>query len=794
MYLAGPDDSSALCGAGGETWSYRHLRSTTHRLSRGILEAISAPRVRIALICQPGPEAILYTLAIWRAGCVAVPLDPFAPVDRLQQLIGFAQPDLILSDRTLPAELGPILRTEGLQEGPESSAELPESPFDGLATLIFTSGSTGRPKGVLQTHQNFRALGEQFAEALSLDSSDRVSGLFPHYFSASVLDLVSTLGRSATLVHNVLDADSLASLWSWLVSEEITILHTLPSVLRVILSQAGRQTYALKSIDLAGEPLTRDDIRRTQEVFPQAKILNHLALSELSVTALFPVTEEFEGTTVPVGYPAPTTELLIEEGEILISSPYLTPGYWAEPNLEAQRFIFKDGRRFLRTGDHGHLDSEGRLHYLGRDQGRVRVNGQNVDLLEIEAILRRHPGIVDALVRQERGLLQAYCLPGERIPKTDQLRKFLQAQLPQAHVPARFHLVSQLPKTSTGKVQRLQIRPPETKTPPETEEEEILCGLLRRQLGLKEVGIDDSLLELGLDSLGAAQLQTTLKRGGYQVKALDILETHSIKTLAPLMKGCLEEDKKFHLFYDGGGEKTLVFFHNGVGVSRYRDLLCRELKSAGRCYRQAPVRGQYPSTIQEYAQRYVDEAAALGAQEPVFLVGFSFGGLLAYEVGCQLEKRGKRVQGLFLIDPVLKKPTPHDLLREHWKNLSWAERLKLFTWGLLQRVRELAATLYTASGLDLGLWFWQKVYFTHSRARSRTYQPSPTSLPMFVVENEEAVGADFGKLADGEIAVHRICAEHVALVAKPHLSTIAELLENVLTGANRKPETDRERV
>ena len=775
MHFAGSDDAVAIVGS-ETTCTYAELERIGNGYS-GLIGSYAGKGERVCLVCEPGPQAVQALTGIWRAGCVAVPLDPEAPDRRLEELVEMARPALLLTNRVLKTQV-PSIPMSDLNSGAEQlRGSVPPIEADSLATLLFTSGSTGRPKGVLQTHANLHGLGRQFAETLSIEASDRVSCLFGTHFAASLLDIVTTFGCGATLCTHRLDAESLPRLWDWLVKNQITVLHTFPSILRVLLSQTRGESYLLKSLDLAGEPLTIDDVRQARTVFPEARIVNHLGLSELSVTSVFPVTSDFEKNPIPVGRPPSSTDILIEEEEILVTSPFLTPEYWDDPELNDSRFCLRDGVRYLRTGDRGRWDAKRRLEYLGREKSRVRIRGRNVDLVEVETFLRRHPGVIDCLVREEGGRLGAFYTCCGATPNSDELRSFLQRLLPSAHVPSTFQAVSALPRTATGKVQRLQ--PLKEKIEPRTTEEKILCGLLMRELGLSEIGVNESLQELGLDSLGASKVQHRLAVSGYQVQALEILEAHSVSSLAPSLTE-KKEERLLDLFYDGGGTVTLMFFHSGAGIVRFRHSFCRKLSSVGPCFRMGPRRSLLPATLEEYASLFLEEVREVVREGRVWLVGYSLGGLLAYEVGRQLEAEGLRAEGLLLMDPILRKPTPWSVLKKEWKRQSWVTRLQYLVWGALRKVGEALAFLLIASGVKINLRIWQRVFFTHCRTRVQNYDPPQTSLRILLFESEEAVGDNVRRLAGGPLEVHRLRTNHEAVRKEPHLSRIVSVFDDVL--------------
>jgi acyl carrier protein len=239
---------------------------------------------------------------------------------------------------------------------------------------------------------------------------------------------------------------------------------------------------------------------------------------------------------VPLGYAIPDLEVLLLdeagnevgydcEGEIVVRSPYLSPGYWRQPELTRAAFIPDPAggpQRCYRTGDLGLMRPDGCLLYMGRKDAQVKIRGYRIEVAEIELALQQHAAIKEAVVlaREDQPgdvRLVAYMVAASQpLPTVNALQAFLRQRLPDYMVPAAFVYLETLPLTATGKVDRRAVPPPSTTRPPlaqpfeapRTPVEEQLARLWAEMLGLDSISIHDDFLALGGHSLLAMRIIT----------------------------------------------------------------------------------------------------------------------------------------------------------------------------------------------------------------------------------------------------------------------------------------------
>ncbi|MFQ5684962.1 MAG: AMP-binding protein, partial [Candidatus Binatia bacterium] len=355
------------------------------------------------------------------------------------------------------------------------------------------------------------------------------------------------LFNGATVLPFDFKEDGLAKLAAWLIQEEITIYHSVPSAFRYFVGTlSGKEEFPkLRLIHLGGEPVSIREVNQYKKHFsPACILLNNLGATETSVYRQYFINRETQitDTIVPVGYAVEDKEILLlndagEEaganviGEIAVKSRYRSPGYWRRPDLTQAAFVPDPSggkERVYRTGDLGRMLSDGCLVYLGRKDSRVKIRGHRIEVAETEMALLDLDTVKEAIVVAQEEMagspsaslrtgqrLVAYIVPvGKPTLNVSGLRRALAEKLPDYMIPSAFIMIDALPLTPTGKVDRRALPAlgrarPELVSPfvaPRTQVEDVLAGIWAEVLGLDQVGIYDNLFDLGGHSLNATQV------------------------------------------------------------------------------------------------------------------------------------------------------------------------------------------------------------------------------------------------------------------------------------------------
>ena len=542
-------------------------------------------REPIAVLVSKRTSFVASILGVLRAGGFYVPIDPSFPEDRNSLILQESKARYVLTER-VHQELAQRLARQGqeliyVDEVEECETQfLDQSKPDDLACLIFTSGSTGRPKGVMQTHRNLLQVARRYTNGLHLGFRGRVSLLSSCSVTASIGTTFGSLLNGATVCGFSVLEGGLAGLVDWLDAERITVYRSVPSLFRHLVESVSedRIFHAAQIVRLGGGSLYQSDWKLfTQHFAPDAILVNFYGCSEMSTAACFYMdsTSQIPEGVVPVGGSLDDVEISVMDeneqiscfsedgeavcapgivGEIVLTSPYLSPGYWNDiPTTDAKFTALgraTSGVRSYRTGDLGCLrEGEGLVH-VGRGDSQVKVSGFRVELAEVEACLRSCPGVKAAAVifhspeRRERELIGFVEMEVGNSRKGLDTRSYIQARLPLHMAPSTIIVVDRIPQTPNGKADRsalIKLREDswsiKERRNSRTPTEEALSEIWRQVLNLQHVGMDDDFFELGGNSLlGMTLVSRIADRFGVSLRFITVLQNATVAQMVNLVE------------------------------------------------------------------------------------------------------------------------------------------------------------------------------------------------------------------------------------------------------------------
>jgi amino acid adenylation domain-containing protein len=691
------DRPGAVAIDGDRRVSYAQLDGWADAIA-ALLPAAVPEAGLVAILAEDRATALAAMLGTARSGHAYVPLDPGDPEERLRFILEDSHPLAIVADaahadraRSVAGGARPVLVIDDEPlEPPARPRPSPAGP-DSMLFVLYTSGSQGRPKGVRQTHRNLLFYADSYATTLGIRPGDRLSLLYTLSFSAASMDIYGGLLRGATLCPRDLRREGVPGLSAWLTDRRITILHTVPTVLREWIRSVGpgHSFPDLRAIDLGGETLFAEDVRRVSSLIrPECLVVNHLAATELSVIAQHVIragAPPLQGT-VPAGHSPPGVELAIltadgrpacpgEVGRIAIESVHLSPGYWRRPEADA---AFVDvpqrpgWRRFL-TDDRGSIDAHGVLHFRGREGTRVKLNGQTIDLHEVEAALLACDDVSEAAVAavgdagREARRLVAWVVPASGNAATPrELRRRLAARLPGFMVPSAYVITRELPRTDTGKVDRRRLADAATVAggvrpayePPANDDERAVATVFSRVLGCDQVGRSDDFFLLGGDSLRAVELQLAL-RSEFGRDVPDLVDHSTVAECAARLRDPTPRPAaampRLVPLRTGGGRPPLHLVHGRLGQAFISpgfaaifppDQPLFAIQARGLDGLEPPAR-----TVADMAADYVAAIRLATPGGPYFLGALCAGSYVAIEMANALVKAGHSVLPLLLFDP-----------------------------------------------------------------------------------------------------------------------------------------------
>lgn len=827
------------------TLTYGELDRASDELARRVGFAARPGERRVAILLEQDIGYLVAIIGVLKSGSVYVPLDPSYPAARTGYMVEDAGAELIVTNaknrelaRKLARERCRILDLDEETRDPEPGIKRPPIAADQLAYILYTSGSTGQPKGVPQTHRNLIHHIRNYARGLAITAADRLSFFYSYCFSASLMDIFGALLHGATLYPRYLGDYPIADLADWLDRERITVYHSIPSVFRQLMGtlDAGRILGHVRAIDLAGEPLHQSDLDQFMRHFaPPCTLVNHMALTECSVCAQFTVTHDTqvpEGV-VPVGFEAEGVRLLVvdevgaeagpdEVGELAVQSSFLSLGYWNKPELTQALFRSSGpgSPRTYFTGDLARKSADGCVTHLGRRDSRVKVRGYTIEVAEIENRLLEHPRVKEAIVvarpneRDQLRLVGYFVAKGNPAPNVSQLRRHLRSRLPDFMLPSVFVPLAALPVTPNGKVDRRALPDPDGRRPdldsaysaPRSGAEARLVAIWQRILGVTPVGVDDNFFELGGDSLLAVNLMAAIERD-FAI-SLPLSTLVQAPTIARMAESILERQGKgawraLVPIRALGPKRPIFFVHCGQGnVFRYHELA--EYLDAW-----YPVHALQPQgldgtrrvlrDVEEMAAQYLEEIRSVQPTGPYVLGGFSFGGLVAYEMARRLGKEAALVC-LFDTNVFPEFGISASKTRQHLANVMRNQTKDSLAYalskirgqarttmdGLKARLGRLPGELRLLLGRPIPVAERPNFFRRLAERASRRYHPAPFPGNLLFFEGTDDFAAKWRPFATGHFEVCDIQCPHDSMLRAPFIELVARRLNRALAEVDEK--------
>ncbi|HZG43595.1 MAG TPA: amino acid adenylation domain-containing protein, partial [Longimicrobium sp.] len=554
-----PDAPALLHG--GRATTYAALDRRAEALARRLRALGVGPETRVGVCAERTPELLVAVLGIWKAGGAYLPLDPDYPAERLAWMASDARLPVVVTAGSaadaLPRGEATVVRADlPAEDDGEEPPVASGVSVDNLAYVIYTSGSTGRPKGVGVQHGSLANLLAATREAFGVREGDVMPALASYSFDIWLFEtlLPLTSGAAVRLLdrERVLDVPSLLD-----EAADATLLHAVPALMRQVARvqrESGRPTR-LRRLFVGGDRVPADLPAEMADAFPGAE--THVLYGPTEGTILasahaVPADGRVRGH--PIGTPFGNVRLYVCDsagnprpaglpGELRIGGPGVGRGYLGRPALTAERFVPDPfgpaGSRLYRTGDRVRRGADGSLEYLGRLDTQVKVRGFRVEPGEIEAALRRHPGVRECVVvvREDtpgEGRLVAY-VAGEA--DADALKQHLRRDLPDYMVPSAFVVLDALPLTPNGKLDRRALPAPETERgaeplPPRDALEARVAEVWGEVLAVDRIGVHDNFFDLGGTSLLLYRVYSRLRELRADLRVVDLFRFTTVGELA----------------------------------------------------------------------------------------------------------------------------------------------------------------------------------------------------------------------------------------------------------------------
>jgi amino acid adenylation domain-containing protein len=833
---AAPDVTAVVCGA--EEVTYAELEGRAGKVSSALRMRGVGPEVRVAVCMRRTVDLPAVLLGILKAGGAYVPIDPAHPAARKEAVLRLSRAVLAVSDaecidgmRAVPNAV-PAVEVSALfgAEGGEAEASGEADPAN-LAYVIFTSGSTGGPKGVEIEHRSAAALLAWVRGQVSDEERRGVLGSTSITFDVSVAEIFGTLcwGGTLVMVENALAPPP---------PERPVVVAAMTPTAAGELLRERRFPPDVRTVMLGGEAVPPGLVRALHEQPRVERVLNLYGPTEdttySTCAPLEPAADRVSmGRAVAGGRayvlgPGLRHAGACVPGEVWTAGAGVARGYAGRPGLSAERFVpdphGPPGSRMYRTLDRGRWRHDGSLEYLGRADAQVKVRGHRIELEEVELALAAHPRVSAAAVAARMDAagdarLVAYLVAqGGTRPAGAELRGFLRERLPEYMLPGAFTWLDALPRTTSGKLDRRALpdpaqggdEAPAVFVAPRSQTEERLAALWADVLGAGRVGVTDDFFDLGGQSILALRLVARVRgEMGVDVSVAELLQGPTVEAMARAITGRQHAIRPPLVPLQTFGTRPPLFLSHPAGghVVCYRGLavlLAGEQPVYALQPRGVEDDGVPLESIEEMAALYVTAIRGMRPRGPYRFAGWSFGGVVAWEMAQQVSAAGEPVDLLALFDTAPLTPDavsydPGDAAEVVWHTVAGlagfaaASRVDVAALrGLPPREQALAMIrglrlpqLLPEARVDdvLALTAVRAANLRAQAAyRARPYAGHLTYFRTAGSENApgRSPGLDFwSALTSGGVTSHRVEGTHGTILQEPHVQRVAAALLSV---------------
>ena len=705
------EEVAVVCGE--RQLTYGELNRRANQLA-AYLEPYAGPGSPVGVHLERDLEMIIALLAVLKAGAAYVPLDPSYPPARLEFMLNDCGAGVLLTqdkfvDRFADFKGHSFCLDSDWTQIETNAAANPGVVIDpdNLAYFIYTSGSTGQPKGAMITHRGLANYLTWAVEAYDVSSGIGAPMHSSISFDLTVTSLFAPLlaGRSVFLVPDGIEALAEALL----ARTNYSLVKITPAHLRALAELLPPDEVAgrVRALVIGGEALHFQNLVLWRQHAPTTRLINEYGPTETVVGCcvyeVVPADPSFGA--VPIGHPIRNTALCVldntlhtvgpgETGELFIAGEGVARGYHGQSALTAERFVpnpftKKAGMRLYRTGDSVRRLGDGRLEFVGRLDHQVKIRGFRIELGEVIEVLSQHALIKENIVtaapdRDGGERLVAYLVAKDEANlDVGNVRDFLKSRVPDYMIPSVFVTLPSLPLTTNGKVDIKALPAPEDAplvpqagfVKPQDSIETQLCTIWQKVLGFTRIGIDDNFFELGGHSLLAVRLFAQIEnRFGKVLPLATLFQASTVRELAVVLReeGCREWSPLVAIRATGSRPPLFCIHAAGANILIYRPL-ANHLSTDQPVYALQAVGldGVTPplTHVEEMATRYLKEIRALQPEGPYYLLGASFGGLVAFEMAQQLDAQGQKTAMLALLDTYCPLRSVKQRMRGHLAHL-----------------------------------------------------------------------------------------------------------------------------
>ena len=824
----------------GTKISYRDLHIKVNQFAH-YLEAQGVQSGDYIAVSFPrSPELVYAILAIIQCGAAYLPLDHEYPTKRIEYMMEDSEAKFLLTSKVLSLSLPKCSNTILIDDAMQSLAQFPSTKLqryvdpENVLYLLYTSGSTGKPKGAKITNRNVVNLFFSLEIEPGIKETDRVPFISTISFDIASFELFFPLFKGAVLVIPDHETPSDGRLfYEMLDKEKISLVVATPTTYQMLLDSGWSKKLPIK-IWCCGEPLP-------------AKLAKELISKSDELWTLYGPTEvtifssckhiKDEETIISVGGPIANMQYYIVDeqmnllppnaiGEIAIGGDGVGKGYLGKPELTAAKYIpnifsdKKDAIMYL-SGDIGKLLTSNEVMCLGRIDHQVKVRGHRIEIGEIEHALTSIKGIKLAIVLAKVDILVAFIEVDYKITSEINEIRFwrneLASQLPSFMVPHVFHILDKMPRTLNDKVDRKTLSEfkasTESKqefTTPRTAEEKLVASIWKESLNIENIDIFSNFFEMGGHSIMALNVMVKIeKQTGKRIPLSALFQHSTVEKFAKLLHIENEISSDYLVPIKPNGNKTPFFMVHGAGLN-----ILNFAHVINHFDEDQPIYGfqgigpngyeNWFESIEAMAARYIESVIKINPNGPYAIAGFSFGGIVAFEMARQLNEQGKKVSIVALLDTYVdssyyySSTSQKRMARYYDRGSKWLDFSKemLTSWAAVklhfkskkEYIQEKYLGLKKVVSEEEALAFEQYIVASfHVNQIVDKYHLTPQNIEVELFRAKDNMNykldptnLGWKRVALKGVNIHHIKGSHLNIVAPPNDKVIARILQEIL--------------
>ena len=675
-----PGKVAVICGQ--DQITHGTLDAQANALAHRLVEMGVGPDVSVAILIERGADALMAILAALKAGGAYIPVEPDHPTSRNHHILTDAGVRVVLTRRgfldRLPKGLeARVLCLEDFTDAPRVDAPDVTIHPEQLAYVMYTSGSTGKPKGVAVEHGPLSHHNQTTARVYEMSAESRELPFLP--FSSDggherwMVPLM--MGGSVVIPDGPL----------WTPEQTLTAMRehgcnnaSIPTTYLQQLAEWAEDTDSappMRLYSFGGEGLAQSTFDLLSRALKAKTLINGYGPTETIMTPMVWKVDagtRFEGTYAPLGRAVGDRRAYVLDvemmpcpqgvvGEIYLGGTGVARGYVGKPDVTSDRFIpdpfgpvldGTSGARLYRTGDLGRWREDGTIEFVGRVDLQIKINGYRIEPGEIEAALLTDPTVSEALVLlREDGAekrLLAYVV-GPDLNAGDALLDGLGTKLPKHMLPDAVIVLAKMPTNPNAKLDRAAMPMAPVKrhggegVAPTTKDESTILDIWRDLIGAPQMGVTDDFFAMGGKSLVALKALAAMRKH-WPDTALTIADLFD----APTVRGIAEriaaggQTGRSAIALRASGTKPRLYCFPGLLVStreylHLTDHLGPDQPVTGFLCHSLNEEKQLNVSVEDVVAEYVAHIRAESAGQPVAFLGWSWGGLLAWEAARQLQ-------------------------------------------------------------------------------------------------------------------------------------------------------------